>query len=72
MSRIKLLMVPVLACAALVGLSGCVAYPVYGGGGYYGPTAAVVVPAPVYRPYYGGGYYGGGYYGGGWGRGHWR
>ncbi len=68
MSRLKLLMVPVLALVSLVSLSGCVAYPAYGGGGYYGgPSAAVIVPAPLYRPYYGGGYYGGG-----WGRGHWR
>jgi hypothetical protein len=72
-SRLKLLMVPILAFAAMLSLSGCVAYPDYGGGGYYGggggyyaPSAAVIVPAPVYRPYYGD------YYRGGWGRGHWR
>lgn len=67
MSQLKFVLIPLLAIAALGSLAGCVAYPAYGGGGYYGgPSAAVIVPAPAYRPYYGG------YYGGGWGRGHWR
>ncbi len=63
MSTLKFLMVPMLAIAALVSLSGCVAYPAYGGGGGYYAPGPVVVAAPVYRPYY---------YGGGWGRGRWR
>lgn len=76
------LMRPV-AVAALLALSGCVAYPAgygyYGGGGggyyggrggYYAPTPTVVVPVYPgygYRGGYGGGY-GGGYRGGYYGR----
>ena len=68
MSRLRSILIPLLAVVALGSLTGCVAYPAYGGGGGYydGPSAAFVVPAPVYRPYYGG------YHGGGWGRGRWR
>ena len=48
----------VTALLIALGLSGCIAVPVYEGpayrSGYYGPG-----------PYYSGGYYGGGYYGGG-------
>ena len=48
----------VTALLIALGLSGCIAVPVYDGpayrGGYYGPS-----------PHYSGGYYGGGYYGGG-------
>jgi hypothetical protein len=66
MSKFKWRLVPALALASLVALTGCVAYPAgygYGeAGGYYAPSATVVIPAPVYRPYYGG-------YRGGWGRG---
>jgi hypothetical protein len=62
MSRLKFLLIPLLAVGALGSLTGCVAYPAYGGGYYGGPSAEVIVPAPVYRPYYGGG----------WGHGHWR
>ncbi|MCW3477351.1 hypothetical protein [Limobrevibacterium gyesilva] len=58
------------ATLALLGLSGCVAYPAYDG--YYAAPAAGYVYAPAPRYYYGGGYgYG---YGRGWGhgRGYWR
>jgi len=48
----------VTALLIALGLSGCIAVPVYDGpayrGGYYGSG-----------PYYSGGYYGGGYYGNG-------
>lgn len=48
------------------GLSGCA---VYATPGYaYRSPGYAYAPAPVYRPYYGGGGYGGGYYGRpGWG-----
>lgn len=69
MSRLKRRLVPLFAIAALISLPGCVAYPAYGGGGYYAePSSVILVPGPVYRPHY----RGGGYYGGGWGRGRWR
>jgi hypothetical protein len=52
------LMRPALALAAVLTLSGCVAYPAgYYGGGYYAAPAPVVV-APVYPRYYGWGGYG--------------
>ena len=57
--------------AALLALTGCVAYPAdyYGGPVYAAPRATVVVPIVPYGGYYRGGY-GGGYrggYGGGYG-----
>ena len=71
---------PAAALAALIALSGCVAYPEgtygYGGPAYYAPAPTVVVPIAPYRGWYGGG--GGGWYrggyggGGGWHGGGWR
>lgn len=65
-SRLKSLLAPAAAIAALIGLSGCIAYPAgygygggYGGGGYYAPAPVVVAP-----------FIGGGY--GGWHRGGYR
>jgi hypothetical protein len=66
MSRLKFLIIPLAALAGLTSLTGCVAYPAYGDGYYGSPGATVVVPGPVYRPYYGG------YYRGGWGHGRYR
>ena len=63
-----------LLTAAVLGIatlcSGCVAYPVYDGPGYYG-SAVVVAPVPVvvYHGYYGYRGYGRGY-GHGYGYGH--
>jgi hypothetical protein len=54
-----------LASLSLLVLSGCVAYPAYGGY-YYGGPGYAYAPGPYY---YGG--YGGGYYGYGWGH-HWH
>ena len=44
------------------GLSGCA---VYATPGYAYRSPGFYAPAPVYRPYYGGGFYGRPYYGGG-------
>jgi hypothetical protein len=56
-----------LAAALLagVGLSGCIAVPVYDVPRAYGPA---VVVGPAYGPYYGDRGYRGGYYGGPHGR----
>ncbi len=77
-SRRRRLLLP-LAAVALLGLSGCVAYPAapgyaYDGGGYYAPGYYYAPYAPYAPPvvvdfgWWGGGHWDGG---GRWGGGHW-